>query len=372
MKGKRVNRRWLLLAMVLMMGVVARAQRIHVVDSDGIPIAYVCVTTDKGFLIGSTDTEGYLDDVKGNKVINLSHVAFKDMVVDMSKVEDGQIIMQDVEFVLPDVEVKPKELAYVQTYFRLIYFDDDGPIYYRGGVVDNTYDFASQKVSSKTRSLSKGSNGLLRFVISTLVGRYIDEKGKLNKTPMHKRILDQEKKGYLTLTPDDQGRVVVSDSVGKLGYIEADTVAGLCTTSFNYWAYSDHRKAAEEKAKGKVKKEKKEMKQDDDAAAEESYYEVYRMDSKGRSRIDDFVMRQLQVVGRHRRSGGQYMILLQAYTTDRDYIDKKEFKQLRKDNKVDMEIVELKRFEQSHNIPVLAPDIQKQIDILFSKELNSK
>lgn len=66
------------------------------------------------------------------------------------------------------------------------------------------------------------------------------------------------------------------------------------------------------------------------------------------------------------------MIWLQVYITDRDCIDKKEFKQLRKDNKDDMEIAELKRFEQSHNIPVLAPDIQKQTDMLFSKELNSK
>ena len=35
-----------------------------------------------------------------------------------------------------------------------------------------------------------------------------------------------------------------------------------------------------------------------------------------------------------------------------------------------MDIRELKQFEQVHNIPVLAPNVQSQIDKLFEKELN--
>lgn len=182
-------------------------------------------------------------------------------------------------------------------------------------------------------------------------------------------MLRYQTEGKLSIAEDVAGRQIVSDTVSVLGYIDTDTIARQRTTSFNMWAYNDHVKATKEAAKaaakGKQPKEKK-----DKSMTEDLYYEVYRIDSEGRSRIDDFVMRQLQVIGQRESDGNQFMILLQAYTTDRDYVDKKEYKQLRKDNKVDMEIRELKQFEQAHNIPALAPNVQMQIDKLFEKELN--
>lgn len=355
--------------MMLVSALLMQAQRLQVIDSDGNPIAYVCVTNERGALVGSTDTEGWLEDAKGNAVLNLSHIAFEDMTIRLADVVDGRVVMKDVDFNLPDIEVKPKELAYVQTYYRLIYFDDEGPIYYRGGVIDNTYEFAKEKTHSKTRSLSKGENGLIRFLISTLVGRYIDKLGQIQKESTYQRLLRYQTEGKLSIAEDVAGRQIVSDTVSVLGYIDTDTIAGQRTTSFNMLAYSDHVKATKEAAKaaakGKQPKEKK-----DKSMTEDLYYEVYRIDSEGRSRIDDFVMRQLQVIGQRESNGNQFMILLQAYTTDRDYVDKKEYKQLRKDNKVDMEIRELKQFEQAHNIPALATNVQMQIDKLFEKELN--
>lgn len=355
--------------MMLVSALLMQAQRLQVIDSDGNPIAYVCVTNERGALVGSTDTEGWLEDAKGNAVLNLSHIAFEDMTIRLADVVNGRVVMKDVDFNLPDIEVKPKELAYVQTYYRLIYFDDDGPIYYRGGVIDNAYEFAKEKTQSKTRSLSRGENGLIRFLISTLVGRYIDRLGQIQKESTYQRLLRYQTEGKLSIAEDVAGRQIVSDTVSVLGYIDTDTIARQRTTSFNMWAYSDHVKATKEAAKaaakGKQPKEKK-----DKSMTEDLYYEVYRIDSEGRSRIDDFVMRQLQVIGQRESDGNQFMILLQAYTTDRDYVDKKEYKQLRKDNKVDMEIRELKQFEQAHNIPALAPNVQMQIDKLFEKELN--
>lgn len=355
--------------MMLVSALLMQAQRLQVIDSDGNPIAYVCVTNERGALVGSTDTEGWLEDAKGNAVLNLSHIAFEDKTIRLADVVNGRVVMKDVDFNLPDIEVKPKELAYVQTYYRLIYFDDDGPIYYRGGVIDNAYEFAKEKTQSKTRSLSRGENGLIRFLISTLVGRYIDKLGQIQKESTYQRLLRYQTEGKLSIAEDVAGRQIVSDTVSVLGYIDTDTIARQRTTSFNMWAYNDHVKATKEAAKaaakGKQPKEKK-----DKSMTEDLYYEVYRIDSEGRSRIDDFVMRQLQVIGQRESNGNQFMILLQAYTTDRDYVDKKEYKQLRKDNKVDMEIRELKQFEQAHNIPALAPNVQMQIDKLFEKELN--
>ena len=60
-------RKALLLIALLVMAVVAHAQRIQVVDIDGLPIAAVCVTNENGALVGSTDSEGWLNDTKGVK-----------------------------------------------------------------------------------------------------------------------------------------------------------------------------------------------------------------------------------------------------------------------------------------------------------------
>ena len=353
-----------LISFILFLSVLSlNAQRIQVVDTDGLPIAQVCVTNEKGVFIGTTDNDGWLEDTRGAQVLNLSHIAFQDIAVPFADITNNRIVMEDVEYVLPNVEVKPKDLAYVQTYFRLIYLDDDGPLYYRGGVIDNTYEFANHKTSSKTRSLSKGESGLLRFLISSIVGKRIDKLGQLSEIPTYQKILKYAEEGLVTLTTEPSGRIIVSDSVCTLGYIDTDTVARTRTTSFNNRKFLANRKNAEDKAKGKKVKERKEK--------DETYYEVYRIDEDGRSRNDDFIMRQWQISTEHSHSSTRYMILLQAYATDYAYVDKKEYKQLRKENKVDMEIEELRRFENAHNIPVLAPDVKAAVDKLFEKDLKN-
>ena len=160
-----------LLFLLLAMAAVAQAQRIQVVDTDGLPIAAVCVTNAKGALVGSTDSEGWLNDAKGVKNLYFSHVAFKPTHVNIDTIPSHCVVMQDETFQLTELEVKPKELLYVQTYYRLVYVCDEGPIYFRAGVVDNTYELAKQKISAKTRSVSKGENGLIRFLLSTLPHR---------------------------------------------------------------------------------------------------------------------------------------------------------------------------------------------------------
>lgn len=367
----KVKFRFLYVLLIMMCWVqMMYAQRIQVVDSDGQPVAYVCVTNAAGVLIGNTDNDGWLEDAKGTTTLFFSHIAFKPRNVALSSITDGKVVLEDVEFDLPEVTVKPKELVYVQTYYRLIYFDDGGPIYFRGGVIDNTYEIANKKVSSKTRSLSRGSSGFLRFLISTIVGRYIDKWGQMPEKSTYQKIQNYEKQGYLTVAEEASGRSLVSDSICELGYILTDTAARQRTTSFDIWKFREHREQAEAKAKEKdKKKDKKKEEAGDEDDDEESFYEVYRIDELGRSRIDDFAMRQLFVKGTHRRQKTNYVLLLQAYTTDRDYIDKSEYKQLRKDNKVEMEINELRQFEKAHNIPPLAENIKAQIDALFEKDL---
>ena len=350
------------------MAVVAQAQRIQVVDTDGLPIAAVCVTNEKGALVGSTDNEGWLNDAKGVKRLYFSHVAFKPTNVNIDTIPSLCVVMQDETFQLTELEVKPKELLYVQTYYRLVYVCDEGPIYFRAGVVDNTYEMAKQKISAKTRSVSKGQNGFYRFVISTLVGHLIDNWARIDTMTYYKKIQKYADQGSLFITQEASGRRVVSDTISTLGYIDDDMLAGQRTTSFDHWTYSDHIEATQAAAKaakkGKKPKEKKEKFQ-----ANHGYFEVYNINENGQSRIDDLVMKQILVSGHFERTDQDYIILLETYTIGRDYIDKKEFKQTRKENEVEMDINELRRLEQNHHIPPLAPNLKAAVDELFKKDL---
>ena len=355
----------LLLFLFLVIALAAQAQRIQVVDTDGLPISAVCVTNEKGALVGSTDNDGWLDDIKGVNHLFFSHVAFKAKEVKMDTIPSLCVVMQDQNFELSELEVKPKELLYVQTYYRCVYVCDEGPLYFRAGVVDNTYELAKQKISAKTRSVSKGK-GILRFILSTLVGHYIDKWARIDTTTRYKQILEDVNKGSLFIAEEPSGRRVVSDTISVLGYIDDDMLAGQRTTSFDLWTYDDHIEATKAAAKaaktGKKPKEKKKKHE-----ANRGYFELYNINENGQSRIDDLVMKQILVSGHFERTDQDYIILLETYTIGRDYIDKKEFKQTRKENEVEMDIDELRRLEQNYHIPPLAPNLKAAVDELFKK-----
>jgi hypothetical protein len=81
-------------------------------------------------------------------------------------------------------------------------------------------------------------------------------------------------------------------------------------------------------------------------------------------------MKQILVSGHFDRTDQDYIILLETYTIGCDYIDKKEFKQTRKENEVEMDIKELRQFEEAHNIPPLPANVKAAVDKLFEKDLN--
>ncbi|MBR6432656.1 MAG: hypothetical protein IKS64_07395, partial [Muribaculaceae bacterium] len=152
-----------------------KAQRFQVIDADGDPVPYVAVTTEQGKLVGTTDIDGFFENTTKNTVLCLSQVAYKPLTVNLAEVVDGVITMEDADYALPDVVVKPKELLYMQTYYRVTYLDEEGPLYYRAGIIDNTYEFAKDKVDIKEKSISSANSGLLKFALNSLAGHLIKD-----------------------------------------------------------------------------------------------------------------------------------------------------------------------------------------------------
>ena len=133
------------LAALLLITISAKAQKLTVVDSDGNGIHLVTVLTEDGNMIGVTDLDGTLLDVKGAKKVVLTHVAFKSKLVDMSALQAGKVTMEDLDYSLAEIVVKPKPLIYVETYYRVYAFANDYLRYYCAGIMPNAYDPKNKK-----------------------------------------------------------------------------------------------------------------------------------------------------------------------------------------------------------------------------------
>ena len=357
-----------IICMLLLSTLSLHAQRVQVLDNYGLPVPFVTATTPEGKYIASTDADGWFENLSGNKTIHLSQVAYKPLTIDVADIKDNKIILDDANYDLPEVVVKPKELLYCQTYFRDVYIDDEGPIFFRGGVIDNSYNIAKKKVEAKSRQLSKAQNAFWRVMYSSTSGRY-DKYARLPEEPYYNKLCKLQQQGIITLTDAGDGRQIIADSISQLGYIYWDKKELTRTVSFDLSTFSYHRenkkKTEEATKKGKtfvpdtVKQQRRKV----------TFYQVYRTDSIGNSTTNDYIMSQYTDIGRHRHSDIEYLIQVQSFATDFAYVDKKEYKQMRKENKVEMNIQELRQFEKNNKIPPLAPNIQEQIDKLFEKEL---
>ena len=90
------------------------AQKVTTVDTDGNVIPLVSILTEDGVLIGTTDLHGVLADVKGVKKVSVSHVAFKPQTVNVAELKNGRIVMEEVDYNLSEVVVKPKPFLYIE------------------------------------------------------------------------------------------------------------------------------------------------------------------------------------------------------------------------------------------------------------------
>ena len=309
---------------VMLFSVVSlEAQRVHVIDSEGQPVPFVTATTPEGKYIASTDIDGWLENLDGHTTITLSQVAYKTMTIAVADIKNNTVMLEEATYDLPEVVVTPKPLVYARTYFRLIYINDNGPIYYRGGVIDNTYNIDKKKVDAKMRHISKAEFGLIRFVVDRLAGKF-DRFSRLPEMSYYQKLTQMKDQGLVTFTDAGNGRIIVSDDVSVVGYIDWNEQERIRTVSFDMFKYDKHQKNARERVK--AEKKGKAFEADTTLTINGTIYQVYRTDSVGNSRVEDFVMSQYTQLGHHKRQNADYVIQLQSFATDYAYVDKKEFK----------------------------------------------
>ena len=353
----------MLLAAFLLAAVGARAQRITVVDSDGNGIHLVSVLTEEGNMIGTTSLEGVIADVKGAKKVLLTHVAFKPQLVDVASLKDGRVTMEDIDYSLAEVVVKPKPYIYVETYYRAYAYINDSLRYYCAGIMPNTYDPQKKKVKQGSYYECVGEFSPSTGITVTWGARvHRFHAGKIYPSGAHRLQPggDSSKKYFTTLTDEGNGRQRVSNPEGTVGYIERENSQTFMTLD------GARMQMYRNKALGQERVLKLREKKDYDYR----FTEVFNCDEEGNSDISDLVM-----YANHwewNGNNGRRKFIIETYATERSYMDAKEFKTKKKElqgtYKSQVTLNQLESYATSHNIPALAPAMRKAIEGLPKKK----
>ena len=352
-----------LVAAVMMVATGAWAQKIQVVDSDGQGIPLVSVLNDDGVIVGITDLDGCLADVKGTQRLTFTHIAYKPLTVALSQLSDGRVTMEDLDNNLSEIVVKPKPYIYIETYYRAYGFINDSLRYYTAGIMPNAYDEEKDKLETGSLYNCCGefypSTGV-SFIWGARVRNL--NPGKIH-TPTAKSLRPGEKmskKYYLTLTDVGNGRQRISNAEGTVGYI--DTRNGQARTTL------DAGKA--QLYANKVNGENRLQKVREDKGYSYRYTDIFDIDTEGNSDMTDLVM----YTNHWEWSGskGRDKLIIETYTTSRGYKDKKEWKARKKELKNEytfyMTLDELEEYATSHNIPALTPNMRAVIEGLKKKK----
>lgn len=153
----------LMVAVAMMTAMSAQAQKIQIVDNDGNAIPLVSVMTENGNYIGTTDFDGVLNDVKGAAKVALTHVAYKPQLVTVASLQNGRVTMEDLDYGLDEVVVKPKPYLYVEYYYRVFSYIGDSLRVYTAGILPGLYRDGSPTI----RSTRRASNRRVRTALSS-------------------------------------------------------------------------------------------------------------------------------------------------------------------------------------------------------------
>ena len=350
-------KRYLLLITVCLLAASAKAQKIVVVDGDGNGIHLVTVLDEDGNMIGVTDLSGTLLDVKGAKKVVLTHVAFKSKLVDMSALQGGKVTMEDLDYSLAEIVVKPKPLIYVETFYRVYGFADNSLRYYLAGIMPNTYDVEKKKVKSGSYSQSYGEFGISTGATITWGARAQEfNAGKLHKGGA----IDFVKGGkardnyFVTVTDEGKGRQRVSNPEGTVGFIETEKdEVQMTLDAGKMQMYRNKRLGQNWQLKGREK-----------AEYAYEFNVAFNLDEDGNATMADLVMSSDH--WEWNGGKGRMKFIIETYAVEHAYIDAKDFKEKKKELKKKyvalMNLNDLEAYATSHHIPALTPTIRRAIE----------
>jgi hypothetical protein len=351
----------LITAALLCCAMIAQAQRIQVTDKDGMGIALASVTDANGVLIGITDMHGVLPDIKGARTVAISHVAYKAKRVNVDSLTDGRVTMDDNDFSLDELVIKPKSLIYSELYYRFYAYVDDSLRTFVAGIVPYAWDVQKKKESVKFSDYATAVFNL-KDVSWWKVRAEDMAKGAIRTKPGEECLTDGtwEKRYYINKEADGENcwKIVnPRETVGKL--VHANGLSTITIDGAKAQMYANERNGQDKLLK---------RRQDKNYAYQ--YVEVFRINDEGQVGREDYVMSLNH--WEHEGSKGHETYIVEAWVTDRGYMTDEEFKQKRKDinalsstqNMWHMPLNELETYERQHNIPAISDEARKAIALI--------
>ena len=341
----------LIVAVGIMTAMNAIAQRVVVTDTNGQGIPLVSVLTDEGNLIGTTDLNGIIADVKGAAKIALTHVAYKPQLVTVATlptVGDGghRVTMEDLDYGLDEIVVKPKPYIYVEAYYRVYVYRNDSLCYFFTGIMPNAYDAQKKKKQhgSYYQACAEYSNQFLS-AWSSRAHNY--NAGQVITTSLKEAEKLLKEKYFISATIDSPTHTTYSNAKGTVGQlVRTDGQVRMTLDAGTAQMYANE-----------VKGETKQLERRQERGYEYQYTRIYADDVDGNPDISNFIMYSNQWEYNDKKSHVKFII--ETYATDHYYMDKQEWKNHKKAIKEEygttMTLEELADYERRHNIPALSP-----------------
>ena len=354
----------MLAAVAMMTSMSAIAQRIEVVDAEGNGIPLVSVTTEDGVFVGKTDQNGVLDDVKGAQKVGLSHVAYKPQLITVASLQGGRVTMEDADFGLDEIVVKPKPYIVVEYYVRGFRYIGDSLRAYGAGIIPVAYDIRNG-YKPKTRnvnSMGVYANKAPGWHLAEISNKTIEMCKRNNGSMTDKWVMSkkvQEEYG-LSVTKDGANRWQVTNPKGKVGQIVHNGGRSYATLDAGRMQrYQDELRSNQRLLK---------MRKEKDYAYE--YVTIYRLPGDDDGDIPDLAQLVMEMDHWEFNSDkGRHRDIYYAYVVTHYYADEAEFKARSKELNQghpysNMTLEELQAYERQHNIPALSASQLTAIQML--------
>jgi len=356
------------IALLCMTAISAQAQKIEVVDADGHGIPLVSVLTEGGNVIGTTDLNGMLADVKGAAKVAVTHVAYKPQLVTVGNLPSHQgegqvwgpvyrITMEDIDYGLDEIVVKPKPYIYVEVFYRVYVYRNDSLCYFLSGIMPNAYNIRKKKmehgsyyqaVAEHCNKMGAGSTWFVR------AQRYGAGKGVIKGLPEMEKQLKE--KYFVTATVDNPNHTTYSNPEGVVGQ--------LVRTGGQMRFTGDGGKS--QMYANKVKGQTNVLKLREKKGYEYQFTLIFNDSQEESHVVENYLMDMNH--WEYNDKKGHVKFYIDNYATGHYYMDEQEWKEKKKSMKVDysnkMTLDQLDSYATSHNIPALSSATRQAVSKL--------
>lgn len=329
-----------------------KAQKITVLDSDGGGIPLATVLTEDGIIIGTTNLDGVLNDIKGAERLVITHVAYKPQLVTVALLKDGKITLEDQDYGLAEISVTPKQFIYVETYYRVYVYRNDSLCYFLTGIMPNAYDPQKKKLEHGSYYHAYAEYApKLGVAVNWGVRAQHLHAGLVQTGGSSDKFLKD--KYYITATEKSPNHKVFSNPKGIVGNrIISNGLSHLTLDGGKMQMYVNE-------AKGQTKLLQARQKRD----YQYQYSLIYAGDDGKDYDVTNLVMRSDHWEYNDKKSHVKFII--EGYAVDHAYVNKEEWKskkdELKKAYKSIGSLSRLEEYEKQHNIPALAPTVRQAV-----------